>query len=178
MQRLLLLLLKVVVKFWHFGYKCCCNGQWPLTSCYFKYCCSCISWWCSWKQHLQSTVHNWLQSKTWLNSSISLFDEKGHWLLTLSIGSKNVAFLLTERTSLINQMFTPKLIFLVGSSFWRACVMWTINYLINVDNWKMLARFIPSSFGIMLSMLNLMKEVELQRFIMLLTLINFLELAI
>ena len=43
---------------------------------------------------------------------------------------------------------------------------------------KMLARFILRGFGIFLSMLNLIKEVNLQRFIMLLTLKNFLVLTI
>ena len=42
---------------------------------------------------------------------------------------------------------------------------------------KMLARFILRGFGIILSMLNLIKEVNLQRFIMLLTLKNFLVLT-
>ena len=37
---------------------------------------------------------------------------------------------------------------LVSSLFLKACVMRIISYLINVDNWKMLARFIPCGFGI------------------------------
>ena len=47
---------------------------------------------------------------------------------------QKVAFLSTERTSIINQMFSPSLNFLVGSLFQRACVMRAINYLINVDS--------------------------------------------
>ena len=43
------------------------------------------------------------------------------------------------------------------------------------DSWKMLARFIPHGFGITPSILNLMKEVNQQRFIMLLIFKNFLE---
>ena len=38
------------------------------------------------------------------------------------------------------------------------------HYLIDVEKWKMLARFIPRGFGITQSMLNLMKEVNLQGF--------------
>ena len=45
-------------------------------------------------------------------------------------------------------MFSPNAIFLVGSLFWRVCVMRTINYLINVDSSKLLARFIPNGFEI------------------------------
>ena len=48
----------------------------------------------------------------------------------------------------------------------------------NVDNWKLLARFIPRSFGITPSMLNLMKEGNQRRFITLLISKNFLELTI
>ena len=66
----------------------------------------------------------------------------------------------------------------VGCSFRRACVARTMSYLINLDSWKMLARIIPRGIGIILSMLNLIKEVNLQRFIMLLTLKNFCVLTI
>ena len=39
-----------------------------------------------------------------------------------------------ERTSVMNHMFSPNLIFLVSSSLWKAHVMITISYLINVDS--------------------------------------------
>ena len=47
---------------------------------------------------------------------------------------QKIAFLSTERTSIINQMLSPSLNFLVGSLFQRACIMRTVNYLINVDS--------------------------------------------
>ena len=75
----------------------------------------------------------------------------------------------------IISMFSPNLIFLVGSSFRRACFTRIINCPINVNSWKMQARFIPLGFGI-LSTFNLMKEVSLQIAVMLFTLKNFLEL--
>ena len=63
------------------------------------------------------------------------------------------SILTNRKTSVINQMVSSNLIFLVGSIFFqRACVTRTVNYLINVDSWKMLTRFIPSGFGITLSM--------------------------
>ena len=46
--------------------------------------------------------------------------KKKDTMLNLNTGSKNVAFLSTDRTSVINQMFSLNLIFLVGSSFRRA----------------------------------------------------------
>ena len=107
---------------------------------------------------------------------VTVWRKRTLWWLNLNVGSKNVAFLSTERTSVINQMFSVNLIFLAGSSFRRACITRTINYLTNVGSWKMLARFIPRGFGITPSILKLMKEVNLKRFIMLLTLRNFLKL--
>ena len=44
------------------------------------------------------------------------------------------SILSTGRNSVIIQMVSLNLIFLVGSSFRRACVTRTINYLINVDS--------------------------------------------
>ena len=99
-------------------------------------------------------------------------------IVKLNVGSKNIASLSTGRTSVINQMFSPNKIFLAGSSFQTACITRTAIYLINVDIWKMLARFIPCGFGITMWMLNLMKEVNQWRLIMLLILKNFLELTI
>ena len=42
--------------------------------------------------------------------------------MTLNVGSKNDAFLLTERTSIVNQMFSLNLNFLVSSLFQKECV--------------------------------------------------------
>ena len=39
--------------------------------------------------------------ETWWSSSMSLFEEKGHWLLNLIVGSKNIASLQTKVTSVI-----------------------------------------------------------------------------
>ena len=55
-------------------------------------------------------------------------------------------------------MFSPDLIFLVGFSFQRACVTRIIIYSINLDSYKILARFIPHGFEIILSILNLMQK--------------------
>ena len=45
----------------------------------------------------------------------------------INVGSRNTASLLTKRASVVNQMFSPNLIFLVGSSFWRARITKTIK---------------------------------------------------
>ena len=96
-------------------------------------------------------------------------------MFILNVESKNVTSLSTGRTSVINQVVSLSQIYLEGSSFQKACVTKTASYVINVDSWTMLARFIPRGFGITPSILNLMKEVNQRRFIMLLILKNFLE---
>ena len=76
--------------------------------------------------------------------------------LNLDVGSKNIASLSTERTSNESDVLTQLNFsgrFFVSESMY-------LN-LINVDSCKMLAIFIPHGFGITLSMLNLMKEVNL-----------------
>ena len=91
------------------------------------------------------------------------------------VGCKNVTFLSAERTFIINKMFSPNLFF-SGRLFISDSVCHKNHQLpYKYRQLKMLARFIPCGFRIILSMLNLVKEVNLQRFIMLLTLKNFLE---
>ena len=135
--------------------------------------CSCNNWWwCSWSsicRALSLTSHEVkpddLQAFHCLKKKVTV--------IVKFKCRKQKHSILIHRKNLRNKSGV-----LVGSSFRRACVMRTINYLINVDCWKMVTRFIPCGFGITLSMLNLMKEVKPQRFIMSSTMKNFLELTI
>lgn len=58
--------------------------------------------------------------------------KKGDSLLILYVQNRNEESLLTGRTSAISQILSHNLSSLIKFSFWKVCVMRTINCLLNI----------------------------------------------